>query len=158
MRCGKYSQCEVCEFCILLYYARKSVLATFVVMLSRAKYKSIQNSQTSHDCIFHILRYFSTKLHNLTQFMMLFPAVLMNFPNSKVCRLIGKWSIAIIFRIILIFNKWISFWRVYVYCNRSRTVITSIFSTSILSQENEVPDVRRDLALLEPCVPHVRTI
>ena len=47
---------------------------------------------TSHDCIFHILRYFSTKLHNFTKFMMLFPAVLMNFPNSEVC-LIGQWSI-----------------------------------------------------------------
>ena len=30
-----------------------------------------------HDCIFHILRYFSTKLHNFTKFRMLFPAVLM---------------------------------------------------------------------------------
>ena len=42
-------------------------------------------------CIFHILRYFSSKLHNFTKFMMLFPAVLMNFPNSKVC-LIWEWS------------------------------------------------------------------
>ncbi len=56
--------------------------------------KSIQNSQTSHDCIFHILRYFSTKLHNFTKFRMFFQAVLMNFPNSKVC-LIGEWSIDI---------------------------------------------------------------
>ncbi len=48
-------------------------------------------------CIFHILRYFATKLHNFTKFRMLFPAVLMiiliiNFPNSKVC-LIGELSI-----------------------------------------------------------------
>ncbi len=59
----------------------------------RVIYKNIQNSQTSHDCIFLILRYFATKLHNFTKFMMLFPAVLMNFPNSEVC-LIGEWSIA----------------------------------------------------------------
>ncbi len=52
----------------------------------------MQNSQTSHDCIFNILQYFATKLHNFTKFMMLFPAVLMNLPNSKVC-LIGEWSI-----------------------------------------------------------------
>ena len=58
----------------------------------RVIYKSIQNSQTSHDCIFHILLYFTTKLHNFTKFMMLFPAVLTNFPNSKVC-LIGEWFI-----------------------------------------------------------------
>ena len=37
---------------------------------------------------------FSTKLHIFTKFMMLFPAVLMNFPNSEVC-LIGEWSIEI---------------------------------------------------------------
>ena len=73
----KIQSCEVCEFCIPLYYARKS----------------IQNSQTSHDCIFHILRYFSTKIHHFTKFMMLFPSVLINFPNSEVC-LIGEWSIA----------------------------------------------------------------
>ncbi len=86
---------EVCEFCMLLYYARKSV-TTFrnVVKLFRASYKSIQKSQTSHDCILHILRYLATKLHNFTKFVMLFPAVLMNFPNSKVS-LIGEWSIAL---------------------------------------------------------------
>ena len=79
-------------FCI----TRGKSLALFenVVTLFRAQYKSIQNSQTSHDCIFHILRYFSTKLHNFTKFMMLFPAVLMNFSNSKVC-LIGEWSISV---------------------------------------------------------------
>ena len=38
------------------------------------------------------IQYFSTKRHNFTKFMMLIPAVLMNFPNSKVC-LIGEWSI-----------------------------------------------------------------
>ena len=42
-----------------------------------------------HDCIFHILRYFATKLHNFTKYRILFPAGLMNFPNSNVC-LIGE--------------------------------------------------------------------
>ncbi len=91
----KIQSCEVCEFCMLLYYARGSV-TTFRKCGNAFPrviyYKSIQKSQTSHDCIFHILRYFSTKLHNFTKFMMLFPAVLMNFPNSEVC-LIGEWLI-----------------------------------------------------------------
>ena len=52
----KIQSCEVCEFCILLYYARKSV-TTFRAVC--------------------------------------FPAVLMNFPNSKVC-LIGEWSIVLV--------------------------------------------------------------
>ena len=65
----------------------------FPVQTSHSVNKSlIQNSQTSHDCIFHILRYFSSKLHNFTKFMMLFPAALMNLPNLKGC-LIGEWSI-----------------------------------------------------------------
>ncbi len=74
VKCAKYRKmckiqsCEVCEFCILLYYARKSVVFS-----------------TFYDI-------FSTKLHNFTKFMMLFPAVLMNFPNSTVC-LIEEWSI-----------------------------------------------------------------
>ncbi len=42
--------------------------------------------------IIHCITRCVTKLHNFTKFRMLFPAVLMNFPNSKVC-LIGEWSI-----------------------------------------------------------------
>ena len=38
------------------------------------------------------LQYFATKLHNCTKIRILFPAVLINFPNSKVC-LIGERSI-----------------------------------------------------------------
>jgi hypothetical protein len=38
-----------------------------------------------NDCSFRILRYLVTKLHNFTKFMMLFPAVLINFVTSKVC-------------------------------------------------------------------------
>ena len=41
--------------------------------------------QTLNDCIFHTVSYFATKLHNSIKLMMLFPAVVMNSPNSKVC-------------------------------------------------------------------------
>ena len=47
-------------------------------------YKSMQNLHTLNDCIFHILRYSATKLHNAIKSIVLFPAVVMNFPNSKV--------------------------------------------------------------------------
>ena len=84
--CKTLQPCEVCKFCILLYYAWKSVI-TFRNLIThfRALYKSIQNSQTLQDFIFHIL------LHNFTKYRMLFSAVLMNIPNSKVC-LKGEWS------------------------------------------------------------------
>ena len=45
----------------------------------------MQSSQTSQGYIFHILQCFATKLHNFNKFRMLFSAVLMNTPNSKVC-------------------------------------------------------------------------
>ena len=41
---------------------------------------------------FLILQYFATKLDNCMKFRMLFPAVLIDFPNSNVC-VIGEWSI-----------------------------------------------------------------
>ena len=63
----KIQSCEVCDFCT----------DTFVLRVEKR---------------YHILRYFSTKLRNFTKFMMLFPAVLMNFPNSEVF-LIGEWPI-----------------------------------------------------------------
>ena len=55
----------------------------------------MQNSQISQDYhyIFHILQCFATKLHNFAKFRMLFPAVLINIPNFKVC-LKGESSIA----------------------------------------------------------------
>ena len=56
-----------------------------LITLPYAKYKSIQNFQTSQDYIFHILQCFAIKLHNFTKFRTLFPAVLMNIPNLKVC-------------------------------------------------------------------------
>ena len=54
-------------------------------------YKSVQkfaNFEWLHVAIFHILRYFVTKRHNFAKLMMLFSAVAMNFPNSKL-RLTG---------------------------------------------------------------------
>ena len=60
-----------------------------MVTLFHASYKGIQNSQTLQGYIFHILEYFATKLDICMKFRMLFSAVLINFPNSKVC-LIGE--------------------------------------------------------------------
>ena len=60
--------------------------------MSTTQHKSIQNSQTSQDYIFHILQYFVTKHQNFANLRMLFPTVLMNFSNSKVS-LVGEWSI-----------------------------------------------------------------
>ena len=54
--------------------------------------QNIQNSQNSQDYISHSLKHFSTKIHNFTKLRMLFPAVLINFQNSKFC-LIGSGSI-----------------------------------------------------------------
>ena len=51
--------------------------------------QSIQNSQNLQDYIFYILQCFAAKLDNCMKFRMLFPAVLIDFSNSKVC-LIGK--------------------------------------------------------------------
>ena len=42
--------------------------------------------------VLHILQYFATELENRRKFRVLFPAVLIDFPNSKVC-LIGEWSV-----------------------------------------------------------------
>ena len=49
-------------------------------------------SRIHKDYIFHILQYIVTKLDNGMKFRILLPAVLVDFPNSKVC-LIGEWSI-----------------------------------------------------------------
>ncbi len=82
----KIQSCEVCEFCILVvlraekrYHISKCGNAFPHVIKKYTKFANFT-------CIFHILRYqFATKLHNFTKFRMLFAAVLMNFPNSKVC-------------------------------------------------------------------------
>ena len=49
--------------------------------------------------LIYILQCFATKLHNFTKFRMLFPAVLTNIPNSKVC-LKGEWSTEILQQIL----------------------------------------------------------
>ena len=74
----------------ILYYAGKSIVTflhsgnTFLGII-----QSMENLQTLHYYIFDILQYFATKLDNCLKFRMLFPAVLIDFPNSKVC-LIGE--------------------------------------------------------------------
>ena len=77
-------------FCI----TREKALPHFhiVVTLFRVEDKSIQNAQTLQDYIFPISQYFATKLDNCMKFRMLFPAVLIDFPNLKVCP-VGEWSI-----------------------------------------------------------------
>ena len=94
------------KFANFLYFCstQEKVLPHFhiVVTLFRAQYKSIENSQALQGYIFHILKYFTTKLDNCIKFRMLFPAVLIDFPNAKVC-LIGEWSISCI-RCDFLFN------------------------------------------------------
>ena len=63
-----------------------------VVTLFHMLYKSVQNSQTLQDYIIHILQYFATRFDSRMKFRMLFSAVLIDFPNSKVC-IIGELSI-----------------------------------------------------------------
>jgi hypothetical protein len=46
---------------------------------SRAHYKLVQDLQISQGYIFLILQHFATKLRNLTNLNMLFPAVMMDF-------------------------------------------------------------------------------
>ena len=53
--------------------------------------QNVENIVMYSTYIFHILQYFATKLDNCMNFRMLFPAVLIDFPNLKVC-LIGKWT------------------------------------------------------------------
>ena len=84
----------------------------------------------SHDCIFHILRYFATKLHNFTKFRMLFPAVLMNFPDSKVCQLIGEWSIRWDNAIKTVCDLH-RFWTSAIICGFSHTGLLTLFAGAL---------------------------
>jgi hypothetical protein len=56
---------------------------------------------------FYIVRHFVTKLHNFTKVMMLFPAAMMTFRNSKV-RLEGKRSITTLYSMVKThqFSRW----------------------------------------------------
>ena len=54
-----------------------------VVSLFVALYKSIQNSQTSQDYIFHILKHFAANPHNFTKFRMLIPTACANKLTSN---------------------------------------------------------------------------
>ena len=71
---------------MLLYYAGQSddriqnLIITSPCVIE--KYTKLANFKWLGK--FHILRYFATKLHNSAKSMMLFSAVAMNSPNSKV--------------------------------------------------------------------------
>ena len=84
----KIQSCKVGEFCILLYYERKSV--TTMWKCGNAFFRVIQKYTKFAN--FTSLQYFATKLHSFTKFRKLFPTVLKLFTNLKVC-LIGEWSI-----------------------------------------------------------------
>ncbi len=70
-------------------YPHYRKVATLFRARNTKTYKICKLHMTVFSTIYDI---FQTKLHHFTKFMMLFPAVLMNFPNLEVC-LIGKWSI-----------------------------------------------------------------
>ena len=75
---------EVCKFCLLLYYARKSLTTKWPKFTGSVKafplaIQNIQNSQTSQAYIFRILQHFATKLGNFTDFQMLFLTVVKDF-------------------------------------------------------------------------------
>ena len=89
----KIQSCKVGEFCILLYYERKSVTTMWKCgnAFSRViqKYTKFANFTLLY---FQQFTIFATKLHNFTKFGKLFPTVLKLFTNLKVC-LIGELSI-----------------------------------------------------------------
>ena len=67
-------------YTINLYYARENVpLSAQMWCIFPRVYKLTQNLQTSQGYIFRILQHFAAKLCNLTNFNMLFLAVVMDF-------------------------------------------------------------------------------
>ena len=88
----KIESCEVCEFCMLLYYAHISKCGN---AFPRVIQKYTKFAGKLHMTVFST--FYDICQLNFTifsKFRLLFPAVLMDFPNSKVC-LIGEWSIDI---------------------------------------------------------------
>ena len=63
------------------------------VSISHAQYKMTEKRQTSQGYI-RILQHFSTKLRNITNFVLLFQAVMKYLSRSKFCSL-GKRSITV---------------------------------------------------------------
>ncbi len=90
VKCGRYSSCEVSR---ILYtfvlraesvapHFERNVVQTFLRVIQ--KYTKFAKFHRTVFSTFYDI--FATKLHNLTNFMMLFLAVLMEFSsNSKVC-------------------------------------------------------------------------
>ena len=99
-----YNSCEVCEFCILLYYTRKNDTTTYVDMLyhfSACNTKVYKICKIHRGIYLHILQYSTTKLHKFTKVRMLFSAVSIDFPNSRV-RVIGNWSIVAVLIVLFV--------------------------------------------------------
>jgi hypothetical protein len=69
----------------MLYYKREIDAPTpdWAVRISRAWYKMTEKRQTSHGYIIHILQHFATKRWNITNFVMLFQAVMKFLSRSK---------------------------------------------------------------------------
>ncbi len=75
-----YSHMKFANFCYtFVLRARKSTLLYFPRVIQ--KYTKISKLHMTVFSTFYDI--FSTKLHNFTKFRMLFPAVLMNLPNSQ---------------------------------------------------------------------------
>ena len=114
-----------------------------------------QNLQTLKGYIFHILQYFTTKLHNFIKFRKLFPTVLKLFSNLKVC-LIGEWSEAALLQNDL---KYLEHWSsildltfIEPKCKQQRITrkIRPVTPTSMLKDyqlDAETTDTKRDLGL-----------
>ena len=86
----KIQSCKVCEFCILLYYARKSVTAMW--KCGNAFSRVTQKCTKFANFTLLYFRLFTTKLHNFTKCRTLFSTVLKSFTNLKAF-LIREWSI-----------------------------------------------------------------
>ena len=84
--------CEVCEFCILLYYARKSVIRIRNVITLFLHNTKVYKIRKTHRTILYT--FYNTVQQNFIKFRMFFSAVLMNIPNLKVC-LKGESSIVV---------------------------------------------------------------
>jgi hypothetical protein len=83
-KCCKMRQiqpCEICTFCINLYYARENApfSAQMWCIFPRVNTNLNKIVQISQGYIFLILHHFATKLCNFTNFNMLFLAVVMDF-------------------------------------------------------------------------------
>ena len=79
-------------------------LRTYVDMLyhfSARNTKAYKICKRHRGIYLRILQYSTTKFHNITKFRMLFSAVPIDFPNSRVC-VIGNWSIIAVLIVLFV--------------------------------------------------------